>query len=118
MKKILLLLLLAVTFSTAGAQNKVQQKKIKYFVTQATKELDLNRRKSKKLLKTRKQYVLDYLEIAKNFKKGDLSQGEKKVEINDVNMNFNNKFAEITEKPSADIKKFMTRMRKELPNIQ
>ncbi|WP_346882155.1 hypothetical protein [uncultured Algibacter sp.] len=118
MKRIILLLLLAITFSTAGAQNKVQEKKIKYFVTEATKELDLSKRKSRKLLKTRKQYVLDYLEIAKNFKKGDLSPGEKKVEINDVNMAFNSNFAEITGKPSADIKKFMTRMRKELPNIQ
>ena len=117
MKKIVLVLMMMVSFSGAFAQNKTQEKKIKYFVDAATTEFALDAAKSKELLKARNTYITNFMEVMSQAKSGELSDDAKKTKMNEVNGEFNEVFSKITGKSAAELKPFFVRMREELSSI-
>ncbi|WP_211316278.1 hypothetical protein [Flavobacterium faecale] len=117
MKKIVLVLMMMVTFSAAFAQNKTQEKKIKYFVDAATTEFKLDASKSKELLDARNTYITNFMDVLKKAKSGELSAEDKKGKMNEVNSAFNAEFSKVTGKTQAELKPFFERMRDELSSI-
>ncbi|WP_066219006.1 hypothetical protein [Formosa haliotis] len=117
MKKILLLLLVLVSFSTMYGQNKSQQKKIDYFVNAADKEFNLNESQHKALLDARNAYITDYMGVMKDFKSGSITAEEKKSKLNDVNTNFNTTFSQIAGKTPKELQDFSKRMQVELKKV-
>ena len=117
MKKIVVVLVILVSFSGAFAQNRTQEKKIKYFVEAATKEFSLNVAQSKELLAARTTYITNFMEVNGKVKSDELSDDDKKAKLNDVNNEFNAVFYKITGKSASELKPFFVRMRDELKNI-
>ncbi|MDW5288065.1 hypothetical protein [Formosa sp. PL04] len=117
MKKILFILMLVCSFSSAFAQNKTQEKKINYFVDAANKEFSLDKAQTKSLLKARNTYVSEYMAVTKDFKAGTLTQDEKKTKLNVVNGDFNQSFSDITGKTQQELKPFSERMQTELKKV-
>ncbi|MCW2119010.1 hypothetical protein [Flavobacterium sp. 7A] len=117
MKKIVLVFVMMISFVGAIAQNKSQEKKIKYFVDSATTEFKLDDAKSKELLKARNTYVTNYMEVFSKAKSGEISKDDKKEKMNEVNSAFNAEFSKITGKSGAELKPFFEKMRNELSSI-
>lgn len=117
MKKIALLLLLLVSFSSVKAQNKTQEKKINYFVEAAATTFSLDASKTKELLDARNVYVSKFMAINKAGNAGTLSVADKKAKLNEVNNDFNAAFYSITGKTAAESKPFFDRMRNELKGV-
>ncbi|MDO7173106.1 hypothetical protein [Mariniflexile sp. AS56] len=112
MKKLALVLIMIASFTGVYAQNKTQDKKIKYFVEAAVKEFSLNEDQHKELLDARNAYITDYMTAAKS------SEGEeKKTKLNEVNTKFNQILAKITGKTNGELQPFLARMREELPKV-
>ena len=114
MKRIILTLVVALLTTVAFSQNEWQQKKIDYFVDAAAEEFELDKKQTKKLSKIRTAYFLDYMEIIKSAKAGDITQEEKKTKINAHNQKFNDDLKELTGKEKKDIQPFLKRMREEM----
>lgn len=112
MKKLVLVLVMMASFTGLNAQNKTQEKKIKYFVEAAVKEFSLNADQHKQLLDARNAYITDYMKVSKSAE-GD----DKKSKLNEVNKSFNQVLSEITGKTFSELQPFLARMRDELPNI-
>lgn len=117
MKKLILLLLVTVSFSTVYGQNKKQEKKIKYFVEAAVQEYDLNKDQEKQLLDARNAYITEYMAVMKDFKAENINADEKKEKMGAINKGFNKTFAELTGKKMKDLQPFFKRMREELKNV-
>lgn len=117
MKKIVVVLMMMVSFAGVFAQNKTQEKKIKYFVDSATTEFKLDAAKSKELLEVRNTYITNFMDVVNKAKSGALSAEDKKDKMNDVNGAFNTEFSKITGKSQAELKPFFERMREELSSI-
>ena len=117
MKKLVLVLIMIASFTGVSAQNKTQEKKIKYFVEAAVKEFDLNKDQEKELLDARNGYVSDFMAVQKDFKSGGLSEDDKKTKMNEVNKGFNEQFIQITGKTNKELQPFLARMRDELPKV-
>ena len=116
MKKIILALLMMISIG-AVAQNKSQEKKIKYFVEAATKEFSLDAKQSKELLDARNAYITEFMAVQDQVKSGEVSQEDKPKKMNEVNKKFNDVFSKITGKPLSELQPFFGRMREELQNI-
>lgn len=112
MKKLVLVLVLMASFTGMTAQNKTQEKKIKYFVEAAVKEFSLNADQHKQLLDARNAYITDYMKVSKSAE-GD----DKKAKLNEVNKSFNQVLSEITGKTFSELQPFLARMRDELQNV-
>ncbi len=117
MKKIVFVLVMMISFSGVFAQNKTQEKKIKYFVEAATKEYSLDAAKSKELLAARNTYITNFMDVNGKVKSGAISEDDKKAKLNDVNNEFNAVFSKITGKSAIELKPFFERMREELKSI-
>ncbi|WP_366184010.1 hypothetical protein [Flavobacterium ovatum] len=117
MKKIVLVLMMMVSFSGVFAQNKSQEKKIKYFVDAATTEFKLDASKSKELLNARNTYITNFMDVIGKAKSGEISADDKKEKMNEVNGAFNSEFSKITGKSASELKPFFERMREELSSI-
>ncbi|GIZ08879.1 hypothetical protein [Flavobacterium sp. UMI-01] len=117
MKKIVFAMMMMLVFSGAFAQNKTQEKKIKYFVEAATKEFSLDAAQSKQLLDARNAYITGYMDVMSKVKNEGLSDEDKKNQLNEVNKDFNNAFSKITGKPLSELQPFFARMRDELNKI-
>jgi uncharacterized protein YjbJ (UPF0337 family) len=118
MKRIILTLLVAFVATAAFSQNKWQQKKIDYFVDAGTAEFKLDTKQTKELSKTRTAYFLEYMEIINKEKAGDITEDEKKTQVNAHNQKFNNDLKEITGKENDEIQPFLKRMRDELKDVK
>lgn len=118
MKKIVLTLLLVVAFTATYGQQKWQMKKINYFVDEAAKEFNLDKKAKAKLLDARTVYFMDYMKTMKEAKEEALEQDEKRKKLNAVNQKFNTDLREITGKGREEIQPFLQRMRKELKNVK
>ncbi|WPR71362.1 hypothetical protein SLW70_15720 [Flavobacterium sp. NG2] len=116
MKKIIVAFLMMVSVG-AFAQNKTQEKKIKYFVEAATKEFNLDAKQSNELLDARNNYITGYMDVMAQVKSGEVSQEDKQNKLNEVNKKFNDVFSKITGKPLSELQPFFSRMREELQNI-
>lgn len=117
MKKIVLGLVMMILSLGVFAQNKTQEKKIKYFVDAATKEFSLDTKQNKELLDARNAYITEFMEVQEQVKSGAISQEDKPNKMNEVNKKFNEVFSKITGKSLADLQAFFARMREELQNI-
>lgn len=117
MKQIILTLLVLLTVTITYGQNKYQLKKINYFVDEAVKEFSLDKDQAKDLLDARKTYFNDYQEIFQAAKEGNITQEEKKEQINGVNQKFNKYFGELTGKNWNELKPFFDKIRLAMENM-
>ncbi|MCW2119011.1 hypothetical protein [Flavobacterium sp. 7A] len=117
MKQITITLLVFFTMSMAFAQDKYQMKKINYFVDAAQKEFNLNKNQTKELLDNRTAYFNDYQKVFSAAKNGEISQSEKKTQVNEVNNKFNKYFNELTGKTWDELKQFNDRVREEMKEL-
>ena len=105
------------TASAALGQNAFQQKKIDYFVTKATAHFKLTEKQSQKLLKSRTQYFLGYVEIMKNERSGIISTEERKKQIKIHNQKSIDYLQKLTGAEIADLNQFLSRTRKEMNSL-
>lgn len=117
MKKIVLGVVMMILSVGVFAQNKTQEKKIKYFVEAATKEFSLDAKQNKELLDARNTYISEFMDVQEQVKSGAISQEDKPKKMNEVNKKFNDVFSKITGKPVNELQAFFARMREELQNI-
>ena len=117
MKQIILTLLVFFTVSISFGQDKYQMKKINYFVDAAQKEFSLNAKQTKELLDNRTAYFNDYQKVFSAAKNGEISEDEKKTQVNEVNNKFNKYFNELTGKTWDELKPFNERIREEIKGL-
>ena len=118
MKKIVLTLLLVVSFATTYGQNKYQERQNKYFVEAAAKEYKLDEAQQKELAEIRTVMVLAYGESQKEFKAGTITKEEKQAKNGTASKAFNNGVIKLTGKNYKELAPFFKRMRDELKNVK
>ena len=118
MKKILLTLLLAVTFTATYAQNKYQERQNKYFVEAAAKEYNLDQAQQDDLTNTRTTMVLAFKDIADKVKSESITKDEAKAQRQEASKAFNNAIIKLTGKNYKELNPFLKRMREELKTVK
>ncbi len=118
MKKILITLLLFVTFTVVYGQNKYQERQNNHYVEAAAKEFNLDKKQQVELSEIRMEMVSAYISSNKSFKAGDITQDEKKGITKEASKVFHNKLSEITGKTYAEMKDWLVEMRKELKTVK
>ena len=118
MKKIILTLLLVVSFSAIYGQNKFQERQNKYFVEAAAKEYNLNEAQQKELTELRTTMVVAYGESQKEAKAGTITKEEKKAKNGEASKAFNNGVIKLTGKNYKELAPFFKRMREELKEVK
>jgi len=103
--------------TAAFGQNAYQQKKIDFFVTKATTHFKLTKKQSQKLLKSRTQYFLGYVEIMQNEKSGDISKEERIKQIKVHNQKSIDYLQELTGAEMTDLNQFLSSTRKEMNSL-
>ena len=104
--------------STAAiGQNAYQQKKIDYFVNKATAHFKLTKKQSQKLLKSRTQYFLGYVEIMQNERSGAISTEERIQQIKIHNQKSINYLQKLTGAELSDLNPFLASTRKEINSL-
>lgn len=117
MKKICFALLLITVASFAQAQN-LNEKRVQYFVTAATKEFNLDKGKEKQLYDARMVYQTTTGSLNKQVKSGELTEEEQKKKMNQVNQDFRKKMGALTGKTSKELAHFYEKMRTELQAVK
>ncbi|MBU2950986.1 hypothetical protein KO493_09775 [Tamlana agarivorans] len=115
MKRVILGILFLLTITVTFGQSKWDQKKIDYFVDEAVKEFHLDKKQQKELLKERTNYILDYKEVSKKAKAGEITGEEKKTQLNECNNNFVETLKTISGEDN--VQPFLLRMRDELKKV-
>lgn len=100
--------------TSAFGQNAFQQKKIDYFVTKATAYFKLTEKQSQKLLKSRTQYFLGYIEIMQNERSGAISTEERIKQIKIHNQKSIDYLQKLTGAEMANLNQFLSSTRKEM----
>ncbi|MBJ7881532.1 hypothetical protein [Gelidibacter salicanalis] len=118
MKKIILTLLLAITFTATYSQSKHQERQNKYFVEAATKEYNLNKLQQDELKVIRTAMVVAYGEATKQEKSGDITSADKISKTQEASKNFNNALIKLTGIQYDELEPFLTRMRAELKQVK
>lgn len=118
MKKIILTLLLAITFTATYSQSKHQERQNKYFVEAATKEYNLNKLQQDELKVIRTAMVVAYGEATEQEKSGDITSADKISKTQEASKNFNNALIKLTGKPYDELEPFLTKMRAELKQVK
>lgn len=118
MKKILLTLLLAVTFTATYSQNKYQERQNKYFVEAAAKEYSLDQAKQENLKDIRTTMVLAYGKINKQVKSNAITKDQAKAQRKEASKAFNNAMIKLTGKSYKELSPFLSRMRDELKKVK
>ncbi|WP_282080373.1 hypothetical protein [Aquimarina algiphila] len=118
MKKIILTILLAITFITTYGQNKYQERQNNYFVEAAAKEFNLNESQKNELKDIRMTMVSAYINANKQEKNGDIVAEEKKRKTMEASKIFNNAVIKLTGKTYEELKPFFSRMREELKKVK
>lgn len=118
MKKIVLTLLLVVSFATSYGQNKYQERQNKYYVEAAAKEFSLNEDQQKELTEARTTMVLAYGSAQEAFKNGEITQEEKKAKNGEASKAFNMTVTKLFGKSYAELVPFFERMREELKSVK
>ena len=103
--------------TAAFGQDAYQQKKIDYFVSKATAHFKLTKKQSQKLLKSRTQYFLGYVEIMRNERSGAISKDERIKQIKIHNQKSIDFLQELTGAETADLNQFLSRTRKEMQKL-
>ena len=117
MKKIILTLVLVMSFAFTYGQTKWQEKQNKYFVEAAAKEYNLDDKQQKDLAENRMVMVKSFMDSNKAFKSGGLTEVEKKEKNRAASKKFNGYISQLVGKPYKEVAPFMARMRKELKNM-
>lgn len=117
MKKILLTLLVLVSFATSYGQTKWHEKQNNHFVEAAAKEYALNDEQKQELATTRLDMVKAFIESNQEFKDGGITQDEKKEKNRAASQKFNSYFSQLVGKPYKEVAPFMKKMREELKNM-
>ncbi|MDX6747901.1 hypothetical protein SHK09_13975 [Polaribacter sp. PL03] len=118
MRKIVLTLLLLVTFTVTYGQNKYQERQSKYFVEAAAKEFSLSEVQQKELKEIRTKMVVAYGESQVSFKSGAITKEQKQAKNREVSKEFNNSVIKMTGKKYKDLAPFFKRMREELKKVK
>ncbi|WP_066627790.1 hypothetical protein [Labilibacter marinus] len=117
MKKWVLTMAMVVICSVAFAQA-WQEKKIQYFVDEATLEFSLNEEQQEQLLKERTEYVSQFSDINKKSKNGQITEEEKKTQVKTINKAFTTYLSGITGKTNKELQPFLKRVREELKSVK
>lgn len=118
MKKIILLLLTVVSFSTVYGQSKWHEKQNNYFVEQAAKEYNLSDDQKVELKKNRMEMVTAFISTNSALKSGEITKEERKEKTSEASKIFNSYFSQLVGKPYAEVAPFLKRMREELKNLK
>ncbi|TXG35150.1 hypothetical protein [Seonamhaeicola maritimus] len=117
MKKIILTLVLIMSFAFTYGQTKWHEKQNKHFVEEAAKEYSLNESQQKELSENRMVMVKSFMDSNKAFKSGEITEDQKKEKNRESSKTFNGYFSQLVGKPYKEVAPFMARMRKELKNL-
>ncbi len=118
MKKIILTLFLAITFTATYSQSKHQERQTKYFVEAAAKEYSLNKAQQDELKDLRTDMVVAYGNATEQEKSGSITAEEKRVKTQEASKIFNNGLIKLIGKPYDELSPFLTRMREELKKVK
>jgi hypothetical protein len=118
MKKIILTLLVAITFTATYSQNKYQERQTAYFVNAAGQEFELDKKQQKELTEIRTTMVLGYMESNEQHKNGEITEDEKKEKNKETSKEFHNAIVKLTGKSYKELEPFLDRMRLELKNVK
>ncbi len=118
MKKIILLLLTVVSFSTAYGQSKWHEKQNNYFVEKAAKEYDLTAIQKEDLRSNRMKMVMAFVNSTTRYKAGDISLEKRKEITKEASREFNSYFSKLVGQNYKQVAPFLKRMRGELKNLK
>ncbi|TGV01885.1 hypothetical protein [Flavivirga rizhaonensis] len=119
MKKIVLILLVVVSFSTTTyGQSKWHEKQNNYFVEQAGKEFGLKNDQKKELKEKRMEMIMSFVNSNKALKNGELTKEQQKEKRREASKKFNSYFSQLVGKPYAEVEPFLKRMRDEIKNLK
>jgi len=118
MKKIIIVLILVLSFSSAYSQGKYHQRQNAHYVEAAAKEFSLDKKQQAELSEIRMDMVKVYMSSNKAFKSDDITKEEKKAKNREASKAYHNKLAKLTGKSYKDMKPWLANMRKELKNVK
>jgi predicted negative regulator of RcsB-dependent stress response len=118
MKKIILTLLVVMSFTFTYGQGKWQEKQNDYFVEAAAKEYDLSDDQKVELKETRLEMVKSFMDSNQKSKSGEITKDEMKASNREASKTFNSAFAKLTGKPYKELAPFLKKMREELKNLK
>lgn len=118
MKKIIIALILVLSFSSAYSQGKYHQRQNTYYVEAATKEYSLDKKQQEELSEIRMEMVTIYITNNKAFKNDEITKEEKKAKNREASKVYHNKLAKLTGKSYKEMKPWLANMRKELKKVK
>lgn len=118
MKRILLTLLVVLSFSFTYGQGKWQEKQNNHFVEATAKEYNLNDDQKEELRETRMEMVKSFMDSNKKSKSGKITNDEKKELNREASKTFNSAFSKLVGKPYKEVAPFLKRMREELKELK
>lgn len=114
MKKIVLTLLLVVSFATTYGQSKWHKQQNEIFVEAAAKEYGLDDAQQKDLSEVRLTMMKAYMDSNKAAQAGDITKEEKQAKNREASSVFHTELSEITGKPYKEMEPWLTKMREEM----
>ena len=114
MKKIILTLLLIVSFASTYGQSKWHKQQNEVFVEAAAKEYNLDDAQKEKLYDARMKMMMSYKESNQAVENGEITKEEKQAKNHEISANFNAELSKITGKSFKEMKPWLQKMREEM----
>lgn len=118
MKKIIIVLITVLSFSSMYSQGKFHQRQNTHYVEAAAKKFNLDAKQEATLSEVRMDMVKAYMSSNKAFNNDEITKEEKKAKNREASKVYHTKLAKLTGKSYNDMKPWLAKMREELKDVK